>query len=110
MSVYVRMKTGFDMPSVGLALFDKDWFGNKIKGFKWRRLITFVVISLVIYTFKMYTIAKVVISNWDNSNNTWADNKGDMSENSLTLYEMFTYKKRILNDSSSSFCIKLKFR
>ena len=87
------MKSGCEMPSVGLALYDKGWFGDKTKGFKKGRLFNFLVISLIIYFFKLYTLAKVVNSNWNESQNTWADNQGDLSDNSLTIYEMFTYNQ-----------------
>ena len=45
----VKMRHGNEMPSLGLILAMKGWFGNAEKGRFWFRIATFVIISFVLF-------------------------------------------------------------
>ena len=61
----LRLKHSFEMPGIGLQLYLKGWFGNYETGFKYSRLIVYLLIVSAIYFSKVYVLMQVIVSNQD---------------------------------------------
>ena len=89
----VRQTHNPEMPSAGIQLLDKGWLGNPEKGYYKGRIFFYLLLSLVLYAAKFYTIVSIFESNNHAMGNAEQVDKGNMTMNPLSVYEMTTYNQ-----------------
>jgi hypothetical protein len=57
----VRMSHNGDMDSTGLCLMEKGWFGDAKTGYKIRRIVLFVFLSIFIMSVKVFSVGLVAM-------------------------------------------------